>query len=424
MFSEEVESHAELNPDEKIDLLKVGMLLDKEFPPDPRVENEAKTLTDSGYDVYLWCLDFCGRKKFEEYRGIKIFRHSISRKAQHQLLGLAMTVPFYHFIFRNSIRRFLSENQIRIVHVHDLPLARTLLRLNSHSAYHLVLDLHENRPEIMKMYSIARRFPQKIVINLPGWKKYEEEAVQQVDDVIVVTDEAKKELCTRTRINLSKITVVPNSICLNEYSSSPIRTDIVSRYSQNFTLCYIGDTSLRRGIDVVLRAIPSLREEISELKFVVVGSSSEDKLLHRMVNRLGIHNTVDFVGWQHQDSLLSYIKAADVCISPLKRNLHHDTTLPNKLFQYMAGQKPMIVSNCPAQKNLVERSGCGLSFESENSADLKDKLLRLYHDPSLREKMGRKGYDSLEQHYQWSVVSQTLVELYSRIADNTKDHPS
>lgn len=399
------------------------MILDKEFPPDPRVENEAGTLINYGYNVSLWCLDFSGRKRSEEYHGLKVFRHPISRKLYNQLIGLAMTFPFYHFVFRHSIQRFLNENQINIVHIHDLPLARTLLQLNAHSACHLILDLHENRPEIMKMYSINRRFPQKLFINLPGWKKYEEEAVHQVDDLIVVTNEAKEELCTRTRINMSKVTVVPNSIRLDEHVSLPIRSEILSKYGRNFTLCYIGDTSLRRGIDIVLRAIVDLKNEISELKFVVVGSSSEEKILHRMVDQLGVQDVVDFVGWQHQDMLFSYIKAADICISPIKRNIHHDTTLPNKIFQYMAGQKPMLVSDCPAQKTLVERVGCGFAFESENPADLREKILHLYRNPILRKKMGRKGFHSLEKDYQWSITSQSLVEMYSRIVRNKSDYP-
>ena len=52
--------------------------------------------------------------------------------------------------------------------------------------------------------------------------------------------------------------------------------------------------------------------------------------------------------------------ASAVCISPLLRNLHHDTTYANKIFQYMALAKPLLVSDATAQKNIILEAGLRL----------------------------------------------------------------
>ena len=74
--------------------MKIGMILDKPFPPDPRVENEALTLIEAGYEVFLFCLTYKNDKTSETYKGIQLRRYS-SGKIEYKLSALSYTLPFY-----------------------------------------------------------------------------------------------------------------------------------------------------------------------------------------------------------------------------------------------------------------------------------------------------------------------------------------
>ena len=135
-------------------------------------------------------------------------------------------------------------------------------------------------------------------------------------------------------------------------------------------------------------------------------------MLRDLVAELNIEDFVRLEGWQDVSLFPSYIKAASVAISPLKRNPHHDTTYANKLFQYMAYGKPLVVSDCPAQAQLVEEVECGLVHQAEDVDDMASQLGKLLIDPLLAESLGQNGKEAVNNNYEWGKTSLDLVELY------------
>ena len=111
---------------------------------------------------------------------------------------------------------------------------------------------------------------------------------------------------------------------------------ISADYSKKFVLLYIGNTSKRRGLETVIDALPLLKDKIFNIKLVIIGQSSFDKKLRSKVKKLKLSNFVDFMGWKKENELYKYLMIAHLGISPLHRNIHHDTTYANKLFQYIS----------------------------------------------------------------------------------------
>ena len=87
------------------------MILDKTFPPDPRVENEAIALVKSGHDVYLFCLKYSNELNDELINGIQVKRY-LSNTLNYKLSALVYTVPFYTNIMSKKIRHFLKTTNI------------------------------------------------------------------------------------------------------------------------------------------------------------------------------------------------------------------------------------------------------------------------------------------------------------------------
>jgi len=401
--------------------MRIGMILDKTFPPDPRVENEASALISSGHEVFLFCLRYDNHSVSEVYNEIQVKRY-LSNKLEYKLSALAYTFPFYSNSMSKKIAHFLDENKIESIHIHDMVVAEAVFKANKKSNLPVVLDLHENRPEIMKFYPHLQQFPGKQLISTGKWKSKEEEFIKKADKVIVVTEEASKQIKKRLKRVKKKIVVVPNTVTRSFYRDVKLNKDILNKYKNKFVILYIGDTGLRRGLQTAIESLIEIKSRTKslsnykrEIKLVIVGENSTDNVLKKQVKKLGLTKHVDFEGWQDMNLFPSYIQVASICISPLFRNIHHDTTYANKLFQYMSFAKPLLVSDAKAQKNLVLKTNCGLVHQEKNALDFAKKVLKLYSDPVKQKKMGESGKRFVENEFVWEKVSTGLVDLYKNI---------
>lgn len=396
--------------------MRIGMILDKPFPPDPRVENEAVSLIENGHEVYLFCLKYGTEQSQEIINKIQVKRFS-SNKITYKLSALVYTFPFYSNRMKKDIIMFLKQNNIDVVHIHDIQIAEAVFKANKRINIPVILDLHENRPAIMKFYPHLQKFPGKLLISPEKWKKKEEEFIKKASKIIVVTKESKSEIINRVDVNPSKIIVVPNTVHKNYNKDRKFDNEILNKYKNSFVLLYIGDTGLRRGLQTVIEGVAILKEKIKNIKLVIVGSNSSDSILKNQVSALEINNYVDFEGWQNERLFPSYIKASAICISPLHKNLHHDTTYANKIFQYMSFEKPLVVSNVLAQENIVNRAESGLIHKAEDSQDFAEKVLLLFRDKEKQVQLSINGRKFIESEFYWEKTSNELIELYSNLAE-------
>lgn len=389
------------------------MMLDTSFPPDSRVENEAVSLIGAGHEVHLFSLDYDHTLKPREViNGIEVYRYYPS-KLTYKLSALAYTFPFFRYQIAGMVRDFMENVNPDVIHIHDMILAETVMRSARLDQLPVVLDLHENRPVIMKEYAHLKKFPGNILIQPRRWEKAQARLIHQAGHVIVVTEEAREQIIRQYGKKPQRVVVVPNTIHPDIYLTYPIQEQIVNRFSGGFTLLYMGDTGLRRGTDTAIQAVALLKDKIKDIKLVLVGSNSEDIHLKNLVKEMALEKYIFFEGWQDVSLFPSYVEAADICLSPLKRNLHHDTTYANKIFQYMAMGKPLIVSDCPAQANVVLKTGAGLVHTADDAQDLADKIMLLHQDESRRENMGKHARESVLTTWNWNKTSAGLLQLYS-----------
>lgn len=392
------------------------MILDASFPPDPRVENEAISLVNDGHEVFLFCLNYGDQKPSEVINGIKVKRFT-SNKLEYKLSALAYTIPLYSFLMKKKISKFIAENDIEAIHIHDMRIAEAVFKSNKNKKLPVVLDLHDNMPEVMKLYPHLQKFPGKYIISPKKWKIKEEEFIAKADKVISVSPEFLETLAQRLPKQKDKLVLVPNTIRKSFFENFTVKETILEKYKNNFVILYLGDTHLRRGLQTAITAVNQLKKSIPEIKLVIVGRNTTDAILKKQVKDLNLEKLVDFEGWQDVSLFQSYILASAVCISPLHRNLQHDVAYANKIFQYMSFAKPLLVSNAIAQKKLVEKANAGLVHEQKDSQDFTAKIQILYKDASLRNNLGKNGKNFIINEFCWEETSKKLLNLYNNLID-------
>ncbi|PQB07623.1 glycosyl transferase [Polaribacter filamentus] len=394
--------------------MRIGMILDASFPPDPRVENEAVSLVKSGHQVYLFCLKYGDEKVSEIINGIQVKRYK-SSKLEFKFSALVYTVPFYTFLMQKKIHQFITETEIEALHIHDIRIAQAVFNANKKFNLPVVLDLHDNMPEVMKLYPHLQKFPGKYIISPKKWKQKEEEFIKKATKVISVSPEFIEILQTRLPSEKEKFILVPNTIRASFFEEYTVDASIIEKYKNKFVILYLGDTHVRRGLQTAISAVEKLKDKIPNIKLVIVGKNTTDVVLKQQVKDLKLHDFVDFEGWQNVALFQSYILSSAVCISPLHRNLQHDVAYANKIFQYMSLGKSLLVSDAIAQKRLIERINSGLVHQEKDVEDFSDKVLKLFSDEKLRTELGENGKNFVRNEFSWEQTSKKLLHLYDNL---------
>lgn len=395
--------------------MRIGMILDKTYPPDPRVENEALSLIKAGHQVYLFCLTYTGNDTHEIYKGIFVQAYYANR-ITYKLSALAYELPFYSFILKPKIRHFIKTNAIEVVHIHDMRIAGSVYQINEQLKLPIVLDLHDNYPEVMKAYPHLQKFPGKYIISPKKWIKKEQSFIEKANYVITVSNEFVESIKNRLSNNKEKVVLVPNSVRTAFYTNTYINSEIVTRFKNDFVLLYIGDTGLRRGLQTAIEAIPIIKKSIPNIRLVIVGKSTTDPILKQQVQDLNIQTNVSFEGWKDEKLLASYIVAASIGISPLIRSKQHDLAYANKLFQYMSLGLPVLVSDAIAQKKLVEESKTGLVHKENNASDFAEKILIMYQNKKDYSIYKNNVTTFIKNKFNWEMTSKGLIEMYKQLS--------
>ncbi|UXX78350.1 glycosyltransferase family 4 protein [Reichenbachiella carrageenanivorans] len=376
----------------------LGMIFHGEYPTHPRIENQALHLISEGMEVHLFCVTYKKEKDHTElYKGIYVHRYYLPNW-MYKLSALAYSFPLYHQLIKPKLADFLQNSKADILHLHNMYLAEPVFRLTQQNKLPVVLDLHENVPEIMKYYPHLQTAFGRLLINPKTWKKKEEKFIKQAERILVVTHDAKTEIESRTGIVTDKIWVLPNFT-----DTSFVKTfydqNITSRFTNSFNALYIGDTGNRRGLESVIKAIPLIINDIPCFKLIIVGASSNDPMLKDLIKKEKVSAHVSAEGWQPEQLLSDYVNVADVGICPILRNIHHDTTYANKLFQYAMLGKPMLVSDCTAQKNLIEQEKWGLVHQAGDAKDFAKQIKLLFNNKEIRQQFGSQAAKAIKEKY-------------------------
>jgi glycosyltransferase involved in cell wall biosynthesis len=399
--------------------MKIGMVLDKVFPPDIRVEKEARTLLKAGYELFLLCMSVPNLLDDDIYEGINLRRRDFFHKPSliiSKFKTLINRLTFKNYKLIDTIEKFVDENSIDVLHVHDLPMVKSALIAGKRRGIPVVADLHENYPAAIRFYLTSANFRARFLNGTKRWKRYENYCLKRVNHIIVVVDEAKERVVNDYNISEEKVTIVSNTEDVDFFEGFNLSQSLIDSYKDYFVITYVGGFGPHRGLDVPVKAMPILKERIPNVKLLLVGEDGNRAELERFASDLGVSQNVDFTGWQPFDLMPSYISLSDICLVPHHSNPHTDSTIPHKIFQYMLMRKPVVVSSCKPLARIMNETQAGLVFESGNSDDFARVCLELL-DADKRKQFGENGRRAVMEKYNWEKTGEYLVKVYENIGN-------
>lgn len=388
-------------------MVRVCKIWDSDYPWDVRVEKICDSLTGAGHEVHLVCRNTKGRKRYEYSNGIHIHRLPAFR-----FLGSLLSFPFFlNPVWLFNIFRVVKDNKIDLLIVRDLPMALAAIIIGKMKGVPIVLDMAECYPELIKAVWKFEPFKlQNVVVRNPLLGEIIEKlTLSATDHVFVVVEESRKRLIQKGVLP-SKITIVSNTPVMQRFTNANATfPGLLASHKGKLILLYVGFLNFPRGVDTVVKAMREFVSMNDQVYLLLIGTGTAEKYLKDLVLNLNLEKYIGFGGWIENKYIPEYVASSDICIVPHYKCGHWNNTIPNKLFDYMATGKPVLVSDVPPMKRIVEDANCGLVYEDTNSHSLASKLLSL-QDPELRRKLGLNGTAAVKTQYNWDKDATRLID--------------
>jgi len=392
------------------------VLSTQEYPPDRRVEREARDLIRAGHNVFLMARRAPGQAAEETVAGVHVIRVPLPFQNRRFLCDLAYYLcQRYLIVF--SILRACRRHHIDALHVHDLPYAFATTLAGRLLHLPVVFDMHEHYTVMVAMGFEApayRRFKPLAGPLLALLRLEERFACRRARKVIVVADEHVSRVAS-LGVPREDIVVVTNTEDHDAFSGLAIDQELCARHRDEFVILYMGMLNPHRGLETAIDAMPIVLGQIPNARLLIVGDGPSRGVLKQRVRAAGLGAHVTFTGYQPFARLPSYITLSAAGLIPHISTPHIETTMPNKVFQCMLLGRPVIVSSVRPLVRVVRDAQCGVVFAERDPRSLADAVLQL-RDPQLRQRLGENGRAAVASRYDWSHTVQALLEIYRPLA--------
>ena len=380
---------------------------DADYPWDIRVEKVCRSLQQK-HEVHLVCRNTKRRPTYEQLDGIFIHRLPALSTAFGQLNAAIGFPAFFNPLWLCTIWRTIRESRAELILVRDLPLALTAIIVGRWFKIPVVIDLAENYPAMLQ--DRLRFTPTGLLGRLlrhPAPARWIEKlALGLVDHIIVVVEESLDRLL-EMGVRPNRISIVSNTPPLDRWElCDHTETQLDGR--ERIHLVYLGNLDGSRGIDIAIQAVRLLKDMGQHAQLSIIGTGQNIKQFRSLATHLGVTDRVAIMGQLPFSRVRSIMAEAHVGLIPHYATNAWNTTIPNKLFDFMAMGKPVIVSSALPTKRIVTEEQCGLVFQERDHKDLARAIIGMA-DPQLREEQGRRGRAAVAIKYHWSIDEGRLM---------------
>jgi len=180
-----------------------------------------------------------------------------------------------------------------------------------------------------------------------------------------------------------------------------------------FRLVYCGAHGVWNGLGQILDAAVLLREE--PIEFVFIGDGDERENLMARARREGLAN-MRFVGAIPKREAFERLRSASACIVVTWKHPFQKMVLANKIFDYLAAARPVVVAAEGEMAELVREAACGVIAPPEEPDRLAEAIRQLVRmDAAEREALGRRGREHILRHYRRADLADALAERFAEV---------
>jgi len=366
--------------------------------PDPRVEKEARSLANAGYQVRILGWDRTGRLPHkEEVEGFTIQRLSIKASFGKGMMNLPQLLRWQFGLGMWLVRH---HKEFDVIHACDfdtlIPASICKILWGKKVVY-----------DIFDFYADHLRSTPNFIKSMI--KSVDLKMIDQVDAVILA-DEVRQQQIAKT--HPKKIVIIYNSPLDVLPSLNALQT---TRRHHDLEIAYIGLLQVERGLLELLEVL----KNHPEWTLLLAGFGGDEKRILEAAESL---SNVFWFGRVSYERALQLSYDADVLIATYDPAIpNHRFSSPNKLFEAMMLGKPIIVAQGTNMDSIVEQLDCGVVVEYGDVRALEETLERMQFNPQFSKQLGLNARHAYEQIFNWTRMEERLIKLYQNISPIVND---
>jgi PEP-CTERM/exosortase A-associated glycosyltransferase len=248
-------------------------------------------------------------------------------------------------------------------------------------------------------------------------RQKELQAMHAADRIVTLGKVMKAELMERG-IPERKITVVPNAVDVDRFQPRPpdpkLRLALGVEPGET-VLGYISSFVSYEGIQYLIQATKHLIDAGHQVRTVLVGDGTERAALEAEAERLNVADRVVFTGRVPHKAVLEYYAAIDIFVVPRTNARVSHLVTPLKPFEAMAMERPLVVSDVAALREVVSDGRAGLTFQAEDPENLASVVEPLLKDEAFRRELGNGARKWVRANNSWAANGVRFRDLYSEL---------
>lgn len=260
----------------------------------------------------------------------------------------------------------------------------------------IIYDSHEYFTEVPEL--ISRPLTRRI------WQILERSILPKLAYMYTVSDSIAMDYNKKYGIEMAVIRNFPLRL------KKTVRHKKFLRTGDDKIILYQGSLNIGRGLELTIRAV----QQMDNVKLIIIGTGDVEDKLRKLVHILGVQDKVSFLGRIPQKELVEYTVQADIGISLEETmGLNYYYALPNKLFDYIQAEVPVIVSDLPEMAAVVRHYDIGMVAQTVDSAKLAGLFTEMLHNTQKR-KYWKENLKKAAEELCWEREEHKLLELYRK----------
>lgn len=340
---------------------------------------ECKTLQQTGFDVTL----IAQHIKDEVVDEIKIIAIPTPANRKQRM---TKTV---RLVYNKAL-----EVDADIYHLHDPELTRVGLWLKF-KGKKVIYDAHEDLPRqiISKEWipGLTRVMVSRVAENIENF------AARKFDAIVCATPHITERF---KKINKKVVNVNNYPILQELFIPKVVWSD------KEEAVCYLGGISRIRGIYEMVEAIGKTNIKL------LLGGSFESKYERKRSAEIYGWQNIDELGQINREDVKNILSRAIAGLVVLHPVVNYIDALPIKMFEYMSAGIPVIASDFPLWKEIVEGNQCGICVNPLDAQLIAEAIDWIVNHPKEAEQMGLNGRDAVKEMYNWENEALKLIQLY------------
>jgi glycosyltransferase involved in cell wall biosynthesis len=398
--------------------MRILKVVDGEYPWDVRVEKVSRGLTDGGHHVHMVARNRDRRVLVEVLDECVVHRMRPWRLVGARLDAASQFPAFFNPRWYRLVTSVGRRVGAEVIVVRDLPLAPTAITAGRRLGVPVVLDMAENYPAMIRdlWTTGATRFGDRFVRNPRAVEAVERWTMKRIDHTLVVVEESRDRL-VGLGVPPDRITVVSNTPSVQRLERFPERSrSAAAAAGDPLDMVYLGLLETARGVGTAIDAVALCKDRGVPVRFNIIGEGRGRAAFEAQAERLGLEaGEIRFLGFVPYTDALDLVARSDIGLIPHLANESWNTTIPNKLFDYMAAGLTVLASDALPTRRVVEETGCGLWFRSGDPEHMAERMQALWSEPD-RGRHGAAGRAAIRDRFNWEADRARMLAALESVA--------